>query len=179
MRWLWRLGAERRLPFLPCRLKSSEYLGAAPRLGWRRRFIWDWGFCLFLFLKKNKKEIVLEKWHFYRFAPKLWSGSWCKQHGGTYSCLRSFTGWYWDRKTSAKWDNSIWSVYYRHQNGGVREFPVSDFLVFWCLIYNDLISHSWRRCLGLFRHNLQNAAWKKEPLLCRVGRPILGCSQHL
>lgn len=44
-------------------------------------------FAFFLFLKK---KIDLEKWHFYRFAPKLWSASWCKQHGDTYSCLRPY-----------------------------------------------------------------------------------------
>lgn len=52
-------------------------------------------------------------------------------------------GWYWDRKTSAKWDNSISSVYYRHQkeNGGVHEFPVSDFLVHLC--FDVLFTTIW------------------------------------
>lgn len=30
---------------------AGEYLGAAPRPGWRRPFIWEWGF--FLFKKKS------------------------------------------------------------------------------------------------------------------------------
>lgn len=141
------------------------------------------GLRLFPFLEK----IILEKWHFYRLAPKLRRATWCKQHSGTNHAFITLQvkGWYWDRKTSAKWDSSIWSVYYRHQkeNGGVHEFSVSDLLFH--LFFDVLFTTIWfpmvKGGVLVCSDTISRMQPGKRSLFCAewAGHPLLRCSQHL